>query len=135
MNLLIMTVRKKETRGTSLVIHSFNRYSIVKKRFIETGAWFCHAYVISCIRSFRSLITQKLWPGMIFFAGYPSISPSFSLETWTVLETLIPSWTEIADIMQREHNRNFTGVSNYMIITPLAPEHRRHLQRNNNKIL
>ena len=107
--LLIMTVRRKETRGTSLVIQSFNRYSIVKKRFIETGAWFCHAYVISCIRSFRSLITQKLWLGMIFFEGYPSISPSFSLETWTVLETLLPSWTEIADIMQREHNRILRG--------------------------
>ena len=41
---------------------------------------------------------------MIFFEGHPSISPSFSLETWTVLETYLPSSTEIANIMQREHS-------------------------------
>ena len=42
---------------------------------------------------------------MIFFEGHPSISPSFCLETWTVLETCLPSSTEIANIMQREHNK------------------------------
>ena len=85
--LFTITVRRKKPQGTSSLINFFNKPSIVKQLFIETGAWLCHIYVIPCIRSFRCLISHTLWPRMIFFEGYPSISPSFSLETWTVQET------------------------------------------------
>ena len=33
---------RKTPQGTSLVIHSFNKHSIVKHLFIETGARLCH---------------------------------------------------------------------------------------------
>ena len=85
--LFMITVRRKKPKGTSSLTHFFNKPSIVKQLFIETGAWLCHINVIPCIRSFRWLISHKLWQGMIFFEGYPCISPSFSLETWTVQET------------------------------------------------
>ena len=85
--LFTITVRRKKPQGTSSLIHFFNKPLIVKQLFIETGPWLCHIYAIPCIRSFRCLISHKLWPGMIFFEGYPGISPSFSLETWTVQET------------------------------------------------
>ena len=85
--LFTITVRRKKPQGTSSLIHFFNKPSIVKQLFIETGAWLCHIYVIPCIRSFRCLISHKRWLGIIFFEGYPRISPSFSLETWTVQET------------------------------------------------
>ena len=81
--LFTITVRRKKPQGTSSLIHFFNKPLIVKQLFIETGPWLCHIYAIPCIRSFRCLISHKLWPGMIFFEGYPGISPSFSLETWT----------------------------------------------------
>ena len=107
--LFTITGRRKKPRGTSSLIHFFNKPSIVKQLFIETGAWLCHIYVIPCIRSFRCLISHTLWPRMIFFEGYPSISPSFFLETWTVQETLLPSSTELANVMQKEHNRILQG--------------------------
>ena len=111
--LFTITVRRQKPQGTSSLIHFFNKPSIVKQLFIETGAWLCHIYVIPCIRSFRCLISHTLWPGMIFFEGYPSISPSFSLETWTVQETYLPSSTELANVMQKEHNRTLRGQSLY----------------------
>ena len=107
--LFTITGRRKKPRGTSSLIHFFNKPSIVKQLFIETGAWLCHIYVIPCIRSFRCLISHTLWPRMIFFEGYPSISPSFFLETWTVQETLLPSPTELANVMQKKHNRILRG--------------------------
>ena len=107
--LFMITVRRKKPQGTSSLTHFFNKPSIVKQLFIETGAWLCHIYVIPSIRSFRWLISHKLWQGMIFFEGYPCISPSFSFETWTVPETLLPSSTELANIMQREQNRILRG--------------------------
>ena len=85
--LFTITFRRKKLQGTSSLIHFFNKPTIVKQLFIETGAWLCQICVISCIRSFRCLISHKLWPGMIFFEGYPDTSPSFSLETWTIQET------------------------------------------------
>ena len=107
--LFTITVRRKKPQGTSSLIHFFNKPSIVKQLFIETGAWLCHIYVIPCIRSFRCLISRTLWPVIIFFEGYPSISPSFSLETWTVRETYLPSSTELANVMQKEYNRTLRG--------------------------
>ena len=78
--LFTITVRRKKPRGTSSLIHFFNKPSMVKQLFIETGAWLCHIYVNPCNRSFRCLISHTLWPRMIFFERYPSISLSFSLE-------------------------------------------------------
>ena len=80
-----ITVRRKKLQETSSPIHFFNKPSVVKQLSIETGAF--HIYLIPCIRSFRCLISHTLWPRMIFLEGYPSISPSFFLETWTVPET------------------------------------------------
>ena len=83
--LFTITVRRKKLQETSSPIHFFNKPSIVKQLSIETGAF--HIYLIPCIRSFRCLISHTLWPRVIFLEGYPSISPSFFLETWTVPET------------------------------------------------
>ena len=107
--LFTITVRRKKPQGASSLIHFFNKPSIVKQLFIETSAKLCHIYAIPCIRSIRWLVSHKPWPRMIFFEGQPSILPLFSLETWTVLETYLLSSTEIANIMQREHNRILRG--------------------------
>ena len=73
--LFTITVRRQKPQGTSSLIHFFIKPSIVKQLFMETGAWLFHIYVIPCIRSFRCLISHTLWPVIIFFEGYPSISP------------------------------------------------------------
>ena len=87
--LFTITVRRKKPQGTSSLIHFFNKPSIVKQLFIETGAWLCHIYVIPCIRSFRCLISLKLWQEMVFFEGYPSNSPSFSFPPYRRLNYLL----------------------------------------------
>ena len=87
--LFTITGRRKKPRGTSSLIHFFNKPSIVKQLFIETGAWLCHIYVIPCIRSFRCLISFKLWQEMVFFEGYPSNSPSFSFPPYRRLNYLL----------------------------------------------